>query len=107
MIFAKIIQHRLDQIVAPLSGRLYGTTSEAGSPNTPIRRRVQIVSAESNAHGHVFPAAVTLATWVWADENGNWEIGNLDPARKYHVISYDHTGQYDPVIKLNLVPTVD
>ena len=32
---------------------------------------------------------------------------NLDPARKYHAIAYDHTGQYDPVIKLNLIPTVD
>ncbi|MCK2088100.1 hypothetical protein MXC99_07900 [Thauera aromatica] len=46
-------------------------------------------------------------TWTWADESGNWEVRNLDPALKYHVIAYDHTGVHDPVIKMNLVPTVD
>ncbi|MDD3674979.1 hypothetical protein [Thauera propionica] len=47
------------------------------------------------------------STWVWADEAGNWEVRLLDPAKKYHAIAYDHTGQYDPVIKMNLTPTVD
>lgn len=87
--------------------RLYGSTKLAGLPDAPIRRRVQIVSAESNAHGHVFPSVAFFSTWVWADESGNWEVSGLDPARKYHAIAYDHTGQYDPVIKMNLIPTVD
>ncbi len=87
--------------------RLYGSTKLAGLPDEPIRRRVQIVSAETNAHGHVFPTVASFSTWTWADENGNWEVRNLDPALKYHAIAYDHTGQYDPVIKLNLIPTVD
>lgn len=65
------------------------------------------MSAESNAHGHLFPATVVFSIWTWADENGNWEVRNIDPALKYHAIAYDHTGQYDPVIKLNLIPTVD
>lgn len=88
-------------------GRLYGTTRQAGAPDVPVRRRVQIVAAVSNAHGHAFPAVGSFATWVWADESGNWVVRNLDPALRYHAIAYDHTGVHDPVIKLNLVPTVD
>lgn len=88
-------------------GRLHGTTKEAGSPDAPVRRRVQIIAAENNSHGHVFPNSNSSVTWTWADEAGNWEVRNLDPTLKYHAIAYDHTGQYDPVIKLNLVPTVD
>jgi len=89
------------------SGRLYGTTKEAAGPGSPLMRRVQVVSSEPNAHGHVFPSASAFSTWTWADENGNWEVRSLDPSKKYHVIAYDHTGQYDPVIKMNIVPTVD
>ena len=94
-------------VLPPSAGRLFGTTKETGAPDAPIRRRVQIFSAEVNAHGHVFPSPPLFSTWTWADENGNWEVRNLDPALKYHAIAYDHTGQYDPVIKLNLIPTVD
>lgn len=91
----------------PPPGRLSGSTKIAGSPDTPVPRRVQVVSYAPNAHGHIFPAVVAFSTWTWADENGNWEVRNLDPALKYHAIAYDHTGQYDPVIKMNLIPTVD
>lgn len=90
-----------------LAGYLHGTTAIAGSPDAPARRRVQAMSSGSNAHGHIFPLVGALVTWVWADESGNWEVRNLDPALKYHVIAYDHTGVHDPVIKLNLTPTVD
>lgn len=89
------------------AGYLRGTTAIAGSPDTPVRRRVQVTAATGNAHGHIFPAVSTDTTWVCADESGNWEVRNLDPALKYHVIAYDHTGVHDPVIKMNLVPTVD
>jgi hypothetical protein len=90
-----------------LHGRLYGTTKEAGTPDAPVRRRVQVIEAVSNAHGHIFPNSNSSVTWAWADDAGNWEVRNLDPNLKYHVIAYDHTGQYDPVIKMNLIPTVD
>lgn len=89
------------------AGRVFGTTKVAGTPDTPVRRRVQIIEAASNAHGHAFPALGALVTWVWSDANGEWEVLRLDPAKRYHAIAYDHTGQYDPVIKLNLIPTVD
>lgn len=91
----------------PLTGRLFGTTKVAGNPDSPARRRVQVIPAAQNAHGFVFPNAEAAVAGTWSDDTGNWEVRNLDPARKYHVIAYDHTGQYDPVIKMNLVPTVD
>lgn len=96
-------------IIFPASsfGRLHGTTAVAGTPDEPVRRRVQVVAAGGNAHGHIFPIIGSLYTWVWADASGHWECRYLDPARRYHVIAYDHTGVHDPVIKMNLVPTVD
>lgn len=93
--------------VPVMSGRLYGSTVVAGSPDSPVRRRVQIIAAAANAHGHIFPSLGAFVTWLWADEAGNWELPGLDPAQQYHVIAYDHTGVYDPVIKLNLIPEVD
>lgn len=90
----------------PPSGRLYGTTAIAGTPDAPVRRRVQICEAVSNAHGHIFPSVGASVAWTWADDAGNWEVNNLDPALKYHVIAYDHTGVHDPVIKLNQIPEV-
>lgn len=88
------------------AGRLYGTTKQAGAPDVPVRRRVQIVQAASNAHGHVFPTVGASVAWVWSDDDGNWEVDNINPDGKYHAIAYDHTGVHDPVIKLNLTPEV-
>lgn len=89
-----------------LPGWLSGSTVIAGDPDSPVRRRVQIVESVVNAHGHALPN-IGRTTWVWADPAGSWKVTGLDPAKRYHAIAYDHTGQYDPVIKLNLVPSVD
>ncbi len=99
--------YRVVKTLVSSTGRIFGTTKESGIPDAPVRRRVQIIAAVSNAHGHVFPNADPSVTWTCADESGNWEVRNLDPTLKYHVIAYDHTGVHDPVIKMNLVPTVD
>lgn len=93
-------------IRATRPGHLFGTTVVAGAPDSPVRRRVQIVEAGENAHGHVFPTIGSTVAWVWAGEDGAWSIANLDPARRYHAIAYDHAGVHDPVIKLNLTPEV-
>ncbi|MCC4116343.1 hypothetical protein LLG90_13365 [Aromatoleum toluclasticum] len=58
----------------------------------------------NNAHGAMLPA-VEVVRWMWSDPAGNWQFNNLDPAQRYGVIAYDHTGTYDPVVKLNLIPT--
>lgn len=87
------------------AGVLRGTTKIAGLPDVSVKRRVQVFKSE-NAHGQIFPTT-EYVSWMWSSEQGDWEFSGLDPSLKYHVIAYDHTGQYDPVIKMNLVPTVD
>lgn len=96
---------RIQSVVAV--GKLFGTTKVAGLPDSPVRRRVQIVQAGQNAHGLAFPTLGSTISWKWAGNDGAWQFDGLDPGLKYHVIAYDHTGVHDPVIKLNLVPTVD
>lgn len=87
------------------AGYLFGTTHTAGSPDTPVTRRVHLVAAD-NPQKLLFPAG-RLVAWKLSDAAGNWRFDNLDPAKKYHVIAYDHTGVHDPVVKMNLVPSVE
>ena len=95
------------QVVPPLPGVLRGTTAIAGTPDVAAPRRVQLFASRGlNAHGYVFPTN-RIVDWCWSDAAGNWEFTGLDPEARYGVIAYDHTGVHDPVIKLNLVPTVD
>jgi len=82
---------------------LSGTTKVAGSPDAPVQRLVQLFTG-ANPFGLAFPNA-TMVGWRFSDAGGNWQFSNLDPAQTYHVIAYDHTGTYDPVVKLNLTPT--
>lgn len=86
------------------TGYLDGSTKIAGLPDVAVQRLVQLVTA-ANAHGQVFPYSNVVA-WKWSAPDGSWRFDGLDPAQKYHAIAYDHTGQYDPVVKLNLVPSV-
>lgn len=102
MIFDFITTGRLTPVQ---QGRLFGTTMVAGDPDAPVRRRVQLFTA-ANAHGQVFPQT-QYVDWQWSAPDGSWAFFDLDPAQRYHAIAYDHTGQYDPVIKMNLVPSVD
>ena len=91
-------------IVPPGVGRLSGTLKEVGPPEAPVQRLVQLFTAE-NAHGQLFPTSAAI-DWQWSTPAGDWAFSGLDPAKKYNVIAYDHTGMYDPVVKLNLIPTV-
>ncbi len=88
------------------AGRLFGSTKTAGAPDAPVSRVVHLVSGGQAVRGMIGDDAKPIR-WVQSDAQGNWAFDRLDPALKYHVIAYDHTGQYDPVIKMNLVPTVD
>jgi hypothetical protein len=84
-------------------GKLFGTVENAGTPNTPVSRRVQVF-AQTSAFGILNSIFVTT---VVSDTSGRWSVGMLDPAIKYGIIAYDHTGTYDPVVKMNLTPTVE
>ena len=94
------------QVVPPLPGVLYGTTVVGGLPDMPVPRRVQLFQYGPNAHGMVFPTNATVAGWQWSAPDGSYRFEGLDPEQRYSVIAYDHTGQYDPVVKLNLAPEV-
>lgn len=86
-------------------GVLRGTTKTAGNPDAPVARRVQLFEATA---GQVLAnQATAMCTTTVSGADGEWEATGLNPALKYNVIAYDHTGQYDPVVKLNLTPTVD
>ena len=87
-------------------GVIYGTTVQAGSPDVPVRRRVQLFEC-ANAHGMAFPTSVIPVRWQWSAPDGSYRFEGLDPAKTYGVIAYDHTGVHDPVVKLNLVPEVE
>lgn len=79
--------------------RLYGTTKNAGNPDAPVQRRVVLYVARP-----LTPVAAVISDAV----TGSWEVRGLpDLPERYAVIAYDHTGQYDPVMKTNLLPTVD
>ena len=93
------------QITPAPPGVIAGTTVVAGSPDAPVRRRVQLFEC-SNAHGMAFPTNSIAVRWQWSAADGSYRFEGLDPAKTYGVIAYDHTGVHDPVVKLNLVPEV-
>ena len=39
-----------------------------------------------------------------SNASGHYEFRDLDPSRVFAVIAYDHTGTFDPVVKINLTP---
>ena len=88
----------------PNTGVLTGTLMVAGAPDTPVRRKMHVFESSSR-YGMPFPTAVFVRNAL-SDVAGNWSVGQLDPSKKYGIIAYDHTGQYDPVIKINLTPSV-
>lgn len=83
-------------------GELFGTTVEAGVPEMPVMRRVQLWR-ELGRPGRFHPARLVAETW--SDSAGEWRFPFIDESGVYTVISYDHTEQYDPVIKVGQVPT--
>lgn len=85
-----------------LNARLYGTTQT--SNGTPVARRVHVFEGSGPA-GTVL-GRVRLVAGTFSAPDGTWSVDYLDPSHRYHVIAYDHTGEHDPVLKLNLIPEV-
>nr|WP_315206520.1 hypothetical protein [uncultured Albidiferax sp.] len=77
-------------------GRLRGTVAEKGTPsNLPRRRRVLALEEVS----------LIVVGETWSDAvTGAYELGNVDPTRKYKVISEDYTGAFRDVIANGQVP---
>lgn len=91
-------------------GRVFGTVKISGLPDAPVMRKVFLISDQNNdgRFGIHNPTLPVPAQAVLSDPvDGSFAFSGLNPSIKYHAIAYDHTGQYDPVVKMNLIPTVD
>lgn len=79
------------------NGRIAGTTKNLGTPDFPVWRRVRLFDFRDNR----------LVREVWSDPaTGAYSFDYINPSRRYVVIGYDHTGQYNAVIADGLTPEV-
>lgn len=77
------------------TGRIVGTVKEAGSPSDlAVVRRVRLYRKRDG----VF----VKETWSAAD--GSYAFNNIDATIQYYVLSFDHTGNYNGVIKDTITP---
>ena len=78
------------------SGRVAGTVKEAATPSDlPLRRKVRLVDQRSGRiYGEMWSNAAT----------GEYAFENIDETRTYYVISHDHTGNYNAVVKDGITP---
>ena len=84
-------------------GRLRGTV--VGPDDAPKRRRVHLFVEEDFHPSNLRPGFTRPISVTRSDESsGEWEFRELDMTRRYRVEAYDHTGQYDPVIKGGQIP---
>lgn len=74
-----------------LAGEDPGIVTVAGAPAS---RRVFIFDRLSNQAVAVVPS----------DENGEWRVEYLNPARRYYVIVFDPELQFNAVIRDNITP---
>jgi hypothetical protein len=87
------------------SGVLRGTVTSDGGP---LKRRVYLMLEEAwRAPGNIErPLLYPIGMTVSDATTGAWEFVDVDTGRLWTVIGYDHTGEFDPVIKAGLVPEV-
>lgn len=78
------------------AGRVAGTVKEAATPSDlPLRRKVRLVDQRS---GRIYGE-------TWSDAaTGEYAFENIDETRTYYVISHDHTGNYNAVVKDGITP---
>ncbi len=77
------------------TGRIIGTVKEAGSPfDVAVQRRVRL-------HRKV-DGMMIRETWSAAD--GTYAFNNIVRTQQYYVLSFDHTGDYNGVIKDSITP---
>lgn len=67
------------------------------------RRWLLLLREASGIPGNLQPPAYTAIRLGRSANNGQWSFNFVLDGR-YTVIAYDHTGQFDPVIKGGLIP---
>jgi len=79
-------------------GRIVGTVKNKGEPSdAPVYRRVRLFKDRDGQ----------CVAETWSDAaTGAYVFENINPAHKYSVLSYDHTGQFRAVVADSLTPEV-
>ncbi len=76
-------------------GRIAGTVKEAGSPfDLAVRRRVRLYRKVDGL----------MIREQWSATDGAYSFDNIFRAQQYYVLSFDHTGNYNGVIKDSITP---
>lgn len=76
-------------------GRINGTVKEAGSPDLPVSRRVRLIRQKDGLQ----------IRELWSDPvTGAYDFQYIDELQLYTVLSYDHTGNYNAVVKASIIP---
>lgn len=76
-------------------GQITGTVKEKGTPDAPVYRRVRLFRERD----------ALLVAETWSDPiTGAYIFTNINPAHRYTVITYDHTGDFRAVAADNLTP---
>lgn len=77
------------------TGTITGTVKDKGTPDTPVVRRVRL-------HRKVDGM---LVRETWSAANGTYTFNRM-AAQLYYVVSHDHTGNFNAVIKDSILPEV-
>lgn len=84
-----------DVSIAGGTGTITGTTKNTGTPNTPVRRRVRLHEQSSGR----------IVRETWSDATtGAYTFSEVNGSLKYYIVSFDHTGTYNGVIKSDVTP---
>lgn len=76
-------------------GVISGTVKESGSPAAPVVRRVRLYRKVDGL----------LVRETWSDAAGNYSFPNI-AVQLYYVLSFDHLGNYNAVVKDSITPEV-
>jgi hypothetical protein len=77
-------------------GFVSGTVKIYGTPNTPVSRRVLLLSE----------VGVLLSSTMSNPLTGAFRFDGLNPGARYMVVTTDHTGTYEAVAANNLKPEI-
>lgn len=76
-------------------GLITGSVKESGVPENPVARRVRLHKKLDGL----------LVRDTWSKEDGSYEFRGVE-IQEYYVIAYDHTGNYNAVIKDSITPDI-
>lgn len=80
-------------------GTLQGTVIDKGGNH--VSRQIQLWTQAKQKH----PRVDMLFLITWSDpKTGQWSFPNLTPDVRFTIIAHDYAGEYDPVMKTNLIP---